>query len=53
LVLNRWVTRSGYRLVMPGARSGAMHRKDHMLYGPRQFQWLGRFLSQWVGVAAD
>jgi GMP synthase (glutamine-hydrolysing) len=53
LVMNRWVTRSGYRLVMPGARSGAMHRKDHMLYGARQFEWLGRFLSQWVGVAAD
>ena len=53
LVMNRWVTRSGYRLVMPGARAGAMHRKEHMQFGPRQRQWLGQFLSQWVGVAAN
>lgn len=50
LVMNRWVTRSGYRLVMPGARPGAAHRKDHMIYGPGQRQWLDLFLRKWVGV---
>jgi len=53
LVMNRWVTRSGYRLVMPGARSGAQHRQDHMLDGPRQRQWLSKFLVRWVGGEVD
>lgn len=53
MMMNRWVTRSGYRLVMPGAKPGAMHHQDHMQYGPGQRQWLGRFLAQWAGVALD
>jgi len=53
MVMNRWVTRSSYRLVMPGARTGAQHRQDHMLDGPRQRQWLGRFLAWWVGAEVD
>ncbi|MHA1164836.1 MAG: glutamine amidotransferase, partial [Alphaproteobacteria bacterium] len=51
LVMNRWVTRSGYRLVMPGARPGPAHRSEHLQYGQRQRHWLGEFLAKWVRVA--
>ncbi len=53
LVMNRWVTRSSYRLVMPGARPGAMHRKDHMMHGLFIREWLGRFLARWAGEHVD
>ncbi len=53
LVMNRWVTRSGYRLVLPGARPGAVHRTEHMRYGTGQRQWLGQFLARWVGAGVD
>lgn len=52
MVMNRWVTRAGYRLVMPGARPGRRHRKDHLIYGPHQRNWLDRFLKIWTGVPA-
>lgn len=52
MVLNRWVTRSGYRLVMPGARPGHAHRSGHLLYGARQRHWLGEFLMKWVRTGA-
>ncbi|GBE41979.1 GMP synthase [glutamine-hydrolyzing] [bacterium BMS3Bbin10] len=52
LVMNRWVTRSGYRLVMPGAKPGPGHRQDHMVHGPRQRDWLDRFLRMWAGAPA-
>lgn len=52
-VMNRWVTRSSYRLVMPGARPGPTHLKSHYRFGPRQREWLGHFLSQWVRQPAD
>lgn len=53
LVMNRWVTRSGYRLIMPGARPGAKHKSEHMLYGPGQLAWLGQFLESWVVAGAN
>ena len=52
LVMNRWVTRSAYRLVMPGARPGQAHLSGHLLHGARQRQWLGEFLMKWVGMDA-
>ena len=51
MVMNRWVTRSAYRLVMPGARPGPAHRSGHLHYGQRQRHWLGEFLTKWVRVA--
>lgn len=53
LVMNRWVTRAGYRLVMPGAQTGAMHRKHHMMHSLTIRAWLGRFLARWAGERAD
>ena len=50
MMMNRWVTRSGYRLVMPGARPGHAHHNGHLQYGPRQRQWLGEFLTKWIRV---
>jgi len=50
LVMNRWVTRSGYRLVLPGARPGPGHRRDHMIHGPGQRNWLDQFLKIWAGA---
>lgn len=48
LVLNRWVTRSGQRLIMPGARPGHIHMRNHYQYGPGQRAWLDRFLTHWT-----
>jgi len=48
LVMNRWVTRSGYRLVTPGARPGPTHLPDHLRHGPGQRHWLGQFLNTWA-----
>lgn len=51
-VMNRWVTRSGQRLIMPGARPGRTHLENHFLHGPRQREWLGQFLTQWTKQSA-
>jgi GMP synthase (glutamine-hydrolysing) len=53
LVMNRWVTRSGYRLVMPGARPGHTHLPNHYLHGPSQRGWLDQFLMTWVQSPAE
>jgi len=52
-VMNRWVTRSSYRCVMPGARPAQTHKANHMLHGPRQRAWLDQFLTSWVATPAD
>lgn len=52
LVMNRWVTRSGQRLIMPGARPGPVHLRNHYQFGPGQRSWLAQFLSRWTGEAA-
>lgn len=53
LVMTRWVTRSAQRLVLPGARPGRLHLKNHYQHGPRQRQWLDQFLTSWTAEKAD
>lgn len=45
MVMNRWVTRSGQRLIMPGARPGPSHMPNHYQHGPGQRAWLNQFLT--------
>ncbi|MEM8743067.1 MAG: glutamine amidotransferase [Pseudomonadota bacterium] len=52
-IMNRWVTRSSYRCVMPGARPGQTHMPNHLMYGPGQRAWLDRFMSRWVKASVD
>lgn len=52
-IMNRWVTRSGYRFVMPGAKPGPAHRNGHLLYGPGQRAWLDRFMTRWVAAPVE
>lgn len=51
-VMTRWVTQAGYRLVLPGARPGPTHLRDHLRLGPPQQRWLGEFLSIWASAPA-
>jgi GMP synthase (glutamine-hydrolysing) len=50
MAMNHLVTRSACQLVMPGARPKNTHRCGYLQHGPRQRQWLGEFLTKWVGV---
>lgn len=50
MAMNHLVTRSACQLVMPGARPGKTHRCGYLQHGPRQRQWLGEFLTKWVGI---
>lgn len=53
LIMNRWVTRACSRFVLPGARPGPAHRRDHMRFGPGQRAWLDRFLTRWIEAPVD
>jgi len=47
-MMNRWLTRAGHMLDLPGAMDIDNHRGGMARYYPKQSQWLKRTLDRWL-----